>query len=248
VEYVTLEEALEISDEDDDWRRFQVSYPISAVGNFSLERFSIPRDDKGRAKILQREGLARDPGWGDFTRLIETLDKPGEEDDKKRLVWMSDTKAEISEHYPLFNEVMSISPKRILINGLGLGVAVHGALQFKDIQHVDVVEINPDVIELVGQYVTEDPRVTIHLADAYEIKWPKGTSWDLAWHDIWPTIDDGNVQDMKRIMSKYRNRAGWQDCWQMESCRKMADVIRRIQNGTMPLEEAMYYAVGGFPH
>jgi spermidine synthase len=164
-----------------------------------------------------------------------------------RQIWMSDTKAEILEHVPLFNQLWQTETwpgKRILINGLGLGVAVHAALTYDGIGHIDVVEKDADVIELVGQYLTKDPRVTIHLGDAYHIRWPKGTKWDIAWHDIWPDISDGNLEGMNLLANKYRNRVTWQASWQEESCKRMADVMRRLKDKTLSADEAYEALLG----
>jgi len=109
-----------------------------------------------------------------------------------------------------------------------------------------VVEYDADIVELVGQYVTEDPRVTIHLGDAYDIRWPPGTRWDLAWHDIWPSISDENLPGMDRLRRKYKGKVGWQGYWQKAGCLKMARVFRQMDAGTLPLEEAMQILNGRF--
>ncbi len=245
---ITLAEAVEILDADDSWRKFQVNYPETEQGNFSISKFSIPKLDLKRLRIIRDEGMGRDPGQGTFTKLIETVPGAGRRGADLHRVWMSDTRAEIMEHSPIFNRLewaeLDQGPAiRILINGLGLGLVVHGALQFKNIGHIDVVESNPDIIDLVSPLIA-DPRVTIHDCDAYDMQWPRGTRWDFAWHDIWPTISDDNLPGMRRLIAKYRRRVHWQDCWQRQGCLKMERLFRRAEAGTLSAQEAINAALG----
>jgi hypothetical protein len=106
------------------------------------------------------------------------------------------------------------------------------------VEHIDIVENNPDVIELVGQHLTADPRVTIHLDDALTIKWPRGTKWDLGWHDIWPLITDENLPEMDRLRARYRRSIKWQGSWQRKGCLEMARSIREMKAGTLSPEKA----------
>lgn len=250
MKYITVDEALRKSDADDFWRKFQVEYPEDQEGQFRIEKFEIPRLDQKRVDTLIREGLARDPGHGMFTRLVEVVPGAGEEGRDLRRVWMSDTRAEVLEHSPFLNRLPvfdKVRPLRILVNGLGLGMVAKGALSIARVNHIDIVEVNPDVARLVCRHLPED-KVTIHIGDAYDIKWPRGTRWDMAWHDIWPTIDDNNLPGMARLMKRYRDKVTfWQGCWQRSGCLKMADAMRRMRNKTMPIEEALEILNGRWP-
>jgi hypothetical protein len=230
-----LAEVMRQLDADDSWRKYQVKYPEEERGNFRIKKFSIPPWDKKRRRLILTEGINRDPGSGDFTKLDEAV--PDEEGGVVRHVWMSDTHAEILEHSPILNRfyhLREVKHQRVLINGLGLGLVVHAALTFPSIEHVDVVEHNEDIIELVGQHlIKEYPRVTIHLGDAYDITWPSGTRWDMAWHDIWPTIDDENLPGMDQLLAKYKTRTAWQGCWQREGCLAMARIFQQMKAGTL---------------
>lgn len=248
--YITLDEALRKSDTDDAWRNFQVDYPEDQEGQFHIERFTITRLDEGRLEIMRREGLDRDPGYGRFTKLVEVVPGAGEEGVDLKRVWMSDTRAEILEHSPFFNRLPvfdRVKPLRILINGLGLGMVAKGALKVARIDHIDVVEVNPNIAKLVQRHLPED-KVTVHIGDAYDIKWPRGTRWDMAWHDIWPMIDDENLPGMNKLMRRYKSRVTfWQGCWQMDGCKKMESALRRLRNGTMSMQEAYSILNGRWP-
>lgn len=130
-------------------------------------------------------------------------------------LWMSDTDAEKRDHMPALHQMRNWEAKRVLINGLGLGMVLKAALTLEHVEHVDVVEIDERVINLVGPHYAKDPRVHLHHADAYEqaTRWPAGTRWDVAWSDIWPDICTDNLKSMARLRRSYGRRTYWHDCW-----------------------------------
>lgn len=243
---IPLDDAMRRLDKDHTWRRFKVDYPEISFGRFAIIKFDIPHNDEKRREIVRREGMDRDPGYGTgFCKLIEYAtpeDAAARENGK--VFWMSDTKAEIVEHYPLFNQIRHQGAKRIIINGLGLGMAVHGALQFPWVEHIDVVERDAEIVEGISALIKSD-KVSYHIGDAYKMKFQATDKWDLAWHDIWPKIDDLNVPQMDRLRRKYKWRTRWQGCWQEDGCRAMAAAMKRAKDGTMTPEEAFGILVEG---
>ena len=136
-------------------------------------------------------------------------------------VIMSNTPSEIRDHLDFIFEAKKC--ERVLINGLGLGVALKAILESDTVKWVDVVEISEDVIKLVGPTYLEDPRVTILHADAFEYKPPKGVRYGAVWHDIWPSICEENLPEMHKLHRKYGRRADWQGSW----CRWQCERSRR---------------------
>jgi len=124
---------------------------------------------------------------------------------------MSDTPAEIGDLHPLRGHLRG----RLLFNGLGLGVAIQGALDKPEVEHVTVVELSKDVIALVaGHYESRHRgRLTVIHADALEWMPPKGARWDAVWHDIWPSICGDNWVTMSALHRRYGRRCDWQDSW-----------------------------------
>ena len=229
-------------DADDSWRRYQVDWPQAERGGFAIEHYTIPAISDDRLARWWKEGPARDTGTGLMRRLVE-IGSDGE-----RRIWMSDTRAEIREHYPLFDRIARLQGKRtvrLLVNGLGLGVAVAGALTFPAVAHIDVVELNPEVAELVGQFLPAG-KVSIHVADAHKITWPAGVRWDLAWHDIWPTISDENLPAMRQLHHRYRRHVRWQGSWQRAGCEAMARTMRRARAGHIHGDEAAALLAGNW--
>jgi len=148
-----------------------------------------------------------------------------------RHFWMSDTPAERADHLEAVRHISDPSCRRVLVNGLGLGMVLGAALSFDHVEHVDVVEIDPRVIRLVGsQYTTRDARVNIILADARRQRdqWQAGVRWDVGWTDIWPDLDTDNLSDMAAFRASYGRRCGWHDCWGRELLASLRRQERRI--------------------
>jgi hypothetical protein len=234
-----LNAAMKRLDRDHTWRRFKLDYPEVSFGRFTITRFDIPPDSGQRREITRHEGEDRDPGYGTgFCKLLEyALPGDAEAGEKAKVLWMSDTKAEIMEHYPLFNQIVEQRARRMLINGLGLGLAVHGALQFPWVEHIDVVEINNELVSGIAPLINSD-KVAYHIGNAFSIKLHAEPKWDLAWHDIWPQINGDNVPQMDRLRRKYEFRTRWQGCWQQECCQAMAAALKRAKDGAMTADEA----------
>lgn len=204
------------------WKKYQVDWEPVTKGEWTLQRAVIPKRSYERLHHVcdgPKPSLDRDCGWGPITALKHN-----------GRVWMSDTRAEIMEHAPLLNKLWLLElfeETSVLINGLGLGMAVNAAL-LHGAKHVDVVEIDQDVIDIIGPNFADKP-VTIHHADALKKTWPKGSSWTLVWHDIWPTIDEGNLPAMERLHRMYGGRSQWQGSWQHERCLALRKHYQELQ-------------------
>lgn len=80
---------------------------------------------------------------------------------------------EMISHIPLMAHP---APKRVLVVGGGDGGCVREVLKHKSVEHVDLVEIDPSVIELSRKYLPkmaaalsgQDPRVHINICDGFE--------------------------------------------------------------------------------
>lgn len=200
------------------WDSFKVAVPESELDGVAIERFSV--DAEASRWTYVREGGRGVPS-GTYTRL-----RVG------RFTWMSDTPAEIGDHWPATNEIAKPTTKRVLINGLGLGMIVKFALEQPHVEHVDVVEIDERVIKLVGPTYTSDSRVQIHHNDAFDqaIEWPRGSHWDVVWHDIWRDLDEDNLPEMTRLARSYGARSTWQGAWSQDFLRRQRKRERRIDD------------------
>jgi hypothetical protein len=131
---------------------------------------------------------------------------------------MSNTPDEIRDCSYFFHKAYG----KILINGLGLGIALDVILnKLNDddsyaVTEVIVIELSQDVINLVAPTFKKDPRVNIINADAYEYK-PIGR-FNAVWHDIWDDITADNLPGMHKLHRKYGKKTDWQGSWCRERC------------------------------
>lgn len=136
---------------------------------------------------------------------------------KGRGIVMSDTPDEMRDHYHAFWKAKG----HVLINGLGLGMVLGAILRKPEVEHVTVIEIDPDVIDLVGPHYACG-RLTIINVDAFEYVPPKGARFGAAWHDIWDDYCADNLPEMTRLKRRYGRRADWQGCWSESHFRRRA--------------------------
>lgn len=192
-----------------------VTVPEGVSGSVAVERFTVEGNEVESIR-LAFSGRGVRPGT--YTMLT-----------RNGRLWMSDTTAEKRDHSYVAAMCARSTTKRVLINGLGLGMIVQSALQNPAVEHIDVVEIDPDVIALVGPHYEASGRVTIHQADSYEQckAWPKGSHWDVAWHDIWPDLCVDNLAEMAKLHRSYGRRVEWQGSWGKELLESHRDRDRR---------------------
>lgn len=210
-------------------------------------------EEKGEAKV---ERFTISQHEADFSRLRGAINanpyeevRPGE---YVRLgvggvLMMSDTRMEKRTNYGF----VSNANGRVLVAGLGLGVALLPVLLKKSVTEVVVIEKSKDVIELVT------PRLVAYLnskrrskaaakltdlngrrgvvveEDIFEFKVPKGVKFDTVFLDIWPTICQDNLPEIARLKNKFKNRINRENpnfffkAWEEEELRYMRDRDRR---------------------
>jgi spermidine synthase len=97
-----------------------------------------------------------------------------------------------------------------------------------EVESVTVVELQPDVIKLVGPWLEgiaakANKRLTIIQGDAFTWKPPKEQKWDIVWHDVWNEICTDNLPQMSKLHRRFGKRCSWQDSWS----RELLQVYRR---------------------
>ncbi len=184
--------------------------PCGQRGDWSLETFEISEKDAALANVncygRGRHMFCVAPGK--FKRLIH----------RKRGVVMSNTRMEVRTN----QEALAQATGKVLINGLGMGMLLEAILAKPCVTSVRVIEVDADVIALVGPHFANDPRVEIINADAYEYNPARGEVFDFVWHDIWDDVCADNLSDMSRLVRKYRKPcAKAQGVWSRELIRVM---------------------------
>lgn len=147
-------------------------------------------------------------GWKEATFLLHKVF-----DDEKLEFFestvMEDTARELSRHLPIWLAAHG----HILITGLGLGCVVRTLLAKPEVEHIDVVEIDRNILKVVGAEFANNPKVALHLGDALKVKFPSETRWDFAWHDLY-TDDDIHLQRIHaQLMLRFHKKVGRQGAW-----------------------------------
>jgi hypothetical protein len=213
---------------DSNTNKFRVTeeLPEGRSGKWTVQRFTVtPRDEEHQRMISAFHGSRRYVPAGEYTALKRIGDFSGcvlATDAKTKYagtIVMSDTPDEISDSFPLYYAAKG----NVLINGLGLGCTVKMCMSKPEVTHVTVVEIDPDVITLTGNFWKEKygDRLTIINANAYEYKPPKGSRFGAVWHDIWDSICPSNLPEMTKLHRKYGRMATWQDSWAKGLCKSL---------------------------
>ena len=194
--------------------------PAGEQGPYTVSRFEITPEG---ADVYNAKMQEHPDGWA-RTRVVYPGRHTGlYEFGKSTDPWMSDTPAEVLDHYNVMME-MRKRGGLVLINGLGLGMIAAYALRLPNVTHVDVVELQTDIISLVGPHLPNQDKLTIHHANAYDITWTDIERWSVAWHDIWPTISADNLPSMDRLEEKYRGRVDYQETWVRAQCEQAAEL------------------------
>lgn len=177
------------------------------VGLWEIRRL----DSAEIAHPAARAFLTAQIGWPSYTVLARTTIATLERDLGE--VVMEDSQRELRRHLP----ILLAARGRVLISGLGLGCVVRGLLSKPEVHHIDVVEIDPAILELVGDEFRRNPRVTLHLGDAETYEWPREWRWDFAWHDVWTEPDTEHLDVLHaRLLARFRDRVDRQGAWQMD--------------------------------
>jgi hypothetical protein len=187
-----------------------VTVPEGSAGKWSIERF-IVEGNSIEAMRLAWSGRHIEPGT--YTRLVHM----------HRGCVMSDTPAEKKDHF----DFVINAKGHVLINGLGIGMCLAAALAKPDVTAATVVEIDSDVIELVGSHYLKDSRVEIINSSAFNYEPPKGIRYGAVWHDIWDAMCSDNLPEMQALHRKYGRRADWQGSWGRWECEQQKRSERR---------------------
>jgi hypothetical protein len=186
--------------------KIDIDIPDGKSGEWKIKTFTVSEDDAKRFNITELFAFStRTIEPGTYKKLI-----------RGNVIVMSNTSAEIRDHSEFFWQAKG----NILINGLGLGVAVKHLLTKKEVKHITVIEKSSDVIKLVASYY-KDSRVSIINADAFEFQSKKGFKFDCVWHDIWDEICSDNLPEMHRLHRKYGRKAHWQGSWCRYQCERL---------------------------
>jgi hypothetical protein len=141
---------------------------------------------------------------------------------------MSDTPDELRDALQFVRRARG----RVLVTGLGLGCVVRGLLRNEQVERIDVIERNIHLVEhmtrnptWVGPGVMGTGRLEVWWGDAYQIKatrFPPGSRWDMAWHDVWSGISSDNIPQYRALRQHWRGRVPprYQHAWGLDEAHR----------------------------
>lgn len=195
----------------------KLDVPDGSSGDWRVETFVVSEREAAFSQVRATATGGREEAVaaGEYKRLC-----------RGGTVVMSNVPMEIRTHRAFIWKAKG----HVLINGLGLGMALTEILKNPLVLSVTIIEKSKDVIDLVAPTFLKDPRVAIIHADAFEWKAPKGVVYDAVWHDIWDDISCENLPEMARLHRKYGRRSHWQGSWARAECEIHRDRSRAWRN------------------
>jgi|HubBroStandDraft_2_1064218.scaffolds.fasta_scaffold36907_6 hypothetical protein len=124
-------------------------------------------------------------------------------------VVMEDSARELRKHLPIWLNAEG----RVLVTGLGLGCVVRGLLASPRVTQISVVEIDPQIIRVVGHEFCSNPRVRLIRGDAFKVQ--LRDDFDFAWHDLW-TEGEPHLQVLhSELLQRFHSQAKRQGAWEL---------------------------------
>lgn len=189
-----------------------VTVPDGKRGPWQISTFTVNAEDLHvwmmNARALRDGYPERVVHSGTYRRLTH----------KERGCVMSNTRMEILTSQDAYDKATG----RVLVAGLGLGMVVEGMLNKPDVTEVVVVEIDKDVIRLVGPHLLKkySGRISIHTGSIHNYV-PEG-KFDFAWFDIWDEVSTENLTEMKELKAKFRKHCKASACWSQREAQREA--------------------------
>jgi len=190
--------------------KIDIEVPNGTSGVWSVSTYTVTEEDE-RWEMVRAAASSSSRGRYVSAGTYKALKRNGH-------VIMSNTPDEIRDHRYFFSRAKG----KVLINGLGLGMALKAILNKVDdkgapaVELVHVVEKAEDVLKLVRPTYESDKRVSFIHADALEYK--PTLRYDVVWHDIFDDICADNLPIMHKLHRKYGGKAEWQGSWCRERC------------------------------
>jgi hypothetical protein len=199
-----------------------VSFPVMSEilkpaesDHFEIRHIAITKEDLELCILRdaingRRDYLGQKPGT-----IVQLVRKPA-------LIMMSDTAMERRTSY----DILWHATGHVLIAGLGLGMVALGIQGKEDVESVTVIEIEPEIIDLVVPQLPLNEKVAVVGGDIFTWYPPNGVKFDTIYFDIWDSMCADNYEEMKRLKRRFARRLNrenphcWMKCWWEDECRR----------------------------
>jgi len=190
------------------WKPIINYIPEGQSGNVKIEHFEVTEEASSFSRMRSMFSSDRSDyvKEGKYARLI--IDGS---------VVMSDTDMEKRSN----THVIQNAHGNVLIAGLGLGMIILPLIEKEQVKSITVIEKNQDVINLVYPYLKSD-KLTVINADIFEWKPEKTAKYDCIYFDIWTFITLDNLEEIKKLHNKFKNKLNrtdnncWMDSWKYD--------------------------------
>lgn len=122
---------------------------------------------------------------------------------KGRTVWMSNTPLETFTNQEFLHQAKG----KVFIAGLGIGLLITPLLEDPEVTSIDVVEIEPEVIEVWNKASADldTSKLTIHQGNAFKPgEFLGDVKFNSLYFDIWSTVCSDNYPETKELYKLYR--------------------------------------------
>jgi len=189
------------------WEPVFYSIPEGSIGDWEIKTVEASRDNVGSHSMRHRKPVMN------HHDTYQSLLHHGH-------VVMSDSPTDLND----YDSFVDIAFGSVLVTGLGLGVLPRLLLMSDDISNVTVIERSSDVINLISPHI-KDIRFNVVHADAFEWMPEKNVSFDFAWHNIWASVRDENLEEMKPLPARFSALVAGGQCCSTSGCCENVNVI-----------------------
>ena len=172
---------------------YPVTIPDCEKGDWKVRNFELRDMEFGLANLRSlRDGVPEAVvSSGKYVRLQNSNG-----------VVMSNTQLEYRTNKPFIDAAHG----NVLVAGLGLGMVLNPLASKLEVEHITVVEVDPDVIALVLPHYEHIKNLTVICDDIMDFE-PKESNvkFDVAMFDIWPCMAVENLLDMQVLEDLFEN-------------------------------------------
>jgi spermidine synthase len=182
--------------------------------NFSIEHYAITEEEKRRCEMIDRIHHRREYLGLKVGTYVVLKRKVGFNE-----VVMSDTFMERESNFDFVKNARG----DVLIGGLGIGMVLLAIQDKLEVTSVTVVEIEPEIINLVKPQLPLNQKVTIVQGDIFA--YTPTQKFDTIYFDIWDNICSDQWENIKKLQNRFKwklRKGGWMSCWRKEDFRNEA--------------------------
>lgn len=226
-----------------------LTLPESKSGNWSIRHVITPPGEKLIiVSIRNAMFMGMKPAYTVAPGEVVTVElhEHGDEGDKG---WMSDSPQEVEQH----TRQLAKARGRVLVGGLGIGLAVAILARNRKVREIVVVEKSPDVVRLVAPHAWEFVKsrargVSLAVLNTCLFEYLKmnhTSSFDFAFLDIWMPTGQTVLADTVLPLRKLAKRVvyGPIECWnELEMIGQLRYQLHNALAMVTPIEKHIAHA------